>query len=89
MPERVLPRVGKAAADEIERLREELGAQLETAMASEAYCHRDGDYAGWWDTQALRSVMEIGDKLVELGLWERHPTAGHGRRQFYRPRPDR
>jgi hypothetical protein len=27
---------------------------------------------------------EIGDRLVELGRWERHPD-GHVRRQFYRP----
>lgn len=39
---------------------------------------------GWWDTLAMSSAMEAGDRLVELGLWERKP-GGHGRRQFYRP----
>ena len=39
---------------------------------------------GWWDSQARGDVCDLGDRLVELGLWERHPD-GYGRAQFYRP----
>jgi len=44
-----------------------------------------GDLAGWWDTCALSTARDLGNRLVQLGTWERHPD-GSGRRQFYRPR---
>jgi len=50
------------------------------------FCCRidDGELAGWYDSNALSVTCDVGDKLVELGLWERHPD-GYGRRWFYRP----
>ena len=72
------------AVREIERLREELAELIDDAFrrfASEQY---GGDRHGWWDTCGLTLAMMYGDRLVELGLWEKHPT-GHGRRWWYRP----
>lgn len=48
------------------------------------YVPQSEKYGGWYDTQALKYVMEAGDRLVELGVWEKHPE-GTGRRWFYRP----
>lgn len=45
-----------------------------------------GTWDGWWDSMGLSHVCDAGDRLVELGRWERHPD-GVGRRQFYRPLP--
>lgn len=69
---------------ECAKLRAELIEWLGEAMRSEAYCEPDGPYRGWWDTMAKSYVMDIGDRLVELGAWDRHPD-GYGRRWFYRP----
>ncbi len=64
--------------------RAELADVLDGAVRQCGYLVKDGDMAGWWDSQALSFVVECGDRLVELGLWERHPH-GCGRRWFYRP----
>ena len=56
----------------------------EAFRAAGAYYVESGDKAGWWDSGAHGTVRDFGDRLVELGLWERHPD-GYGRRWFYRP----
>lgn len=43
--------------------------------------HMDED--GWIDTMCLSHVIEAGDALVKLGLYDIRPH-GYGRRQFYR-----
>lgn len=40
-----------------------------------------GDYVGWWDTRHRPSARAAGERLVELGAWERHPQG-----QWYRPK---
>ena len=68
----------------------ELVEFLDGAMRQEAFhiTHSDSgariDVKGWWDSMANSNVCNMGDRLVELGLWERHPD-GYGRRWFYRP----
>lgn len=39
--------------------------------------------SGWRDSMSNSDVLYAGNRLVELGLWERRPD-GVGRRQFYR-----
>lgn len=66
---------------EIERLKVELVDSLEDHFTSATEeCEIDG--GRWRDSMSRWSY--IGDQLVELAGWERHPTAGHGGRQFYR-----
>ena len=60
-----------------------------TDLVEDAFCQiawkiNEGTRAGWWDTCALSTARDLGDRLVYLGTWERHPE-GHGRRWFYRP----
>ena len=40
---------------------------------------------GWFDSCGRSTACDYGDKLVELGLWEKRPC-GVGRRQWYRPK---
>lgn len=74
-----------AAREEIGSLKAELAGWLDIAFRLRAYEVRRGARAGWWDTQALSQVKLLGDRLVELGKWERHPS-GRGRRWWYRPK---
>jgi len=69
---------------EIERLRVELADLLDEAFRQVAFHEKSGSREGWWDTMALTHAMDCGDRLVESGLWERHPD-GYGRRWWYRP----
>jgi len=68
----------------VKRLQDELAELLDTAFRNSACYIKDGHWAGWWDTEAMTDNVVLGDRLVELGLWERHPD-GVGRRWFYRP----
>lgn len=70
--------------NEVGQLRRELAELLEEAFREIATEIPDGPMAGWWDSNARSTACAYGDRLVELGLWERHPD-GYGRRQFYRP----
>jgi hypothetical protein len=70
-----------AAADRIEALEAEIAERCEDVMDAGAAS------GGWVDTMALSHIRNAGERLVELGLWERRP-GGFGRRQFYRPIPD-
>ena len=74
----------------------QLKAELETAKAKIVeLCesivrnsgHREvlGFRKDWYDSMALRDIVDAGEHLVGLGLWERHPD-GVGRRQWYRPK---
>lgn len=70
---------------EIQELRDELLEYVEDAFQQLAYRCREGEpKCGWWDSTALSTACDLGNKLVELGEWERHPD-GYGRRWFYRP----
>jgi hypothetical protein len=40
---------------------------------------------GWWCSNGRSTATYYGDKLVELGVYERHHD-GLGRVQWYRPR---
>lgn len=67
------------ALDEIERLRDLVREYAEDVLLE---CgHRQED--GWIDSCARNTAVEAGDRLVDMGLYERHPD-GHGRRQWYR-----
>ena len=73
-------------AKRIAELEAELVDYLDEAMRLSAHCvTTTGDpWRGWWDSMALSAVCSLGDRLVDLGAWERHPR-GAGRRWFYRP----
>jgi len=75
------------AEAELARVLQEFGEFADEAMRNEASFIEDddGDKAGWWDSCSMSGVRDLGDKLVELGLWERHAD-GYGRRWFYRPK---
>lgn len=64
-----------------------IAATLEGCMRSLASRVESGPRVGWYDTCALSVCRDLGDLLVELGRWERHPK-GVGRRWFYRPLPE-
>ena len=72
-----------AAEAEIERLREEAVELHETILLAEGFMVRDGEMAGWIDSCCMTDVVISGDRLVELGIYERHPNRA-GRRSFYR-----
>lgn len=70
---------------EIVRLREEIAELTDEAFREIAHlCTGRDPRAGWWDSCARSTARNLGDRLVELGKWERHPD-GWGRRWFYRP----
>lgn len=72
------------AAAEIERLREELVEHLETILHNEGRLRQESENLPlWWDTCASSDAACAGERLTELGFYERHPD-GYGRRQFYR-----
>jgi hypothetical protein len=60
-------------------------------LIADAFCQtahfiRDegSEFNGWYDTGCISTARDLGDCLVEAGLFERHPE-GLGRRWFYRP----
>ena len=69
---------------EVTALKSELAEICEEVVVTMGDRWVNGEYAGWWDTMALGLVHQCGDRLVELGKWERHPE-GVGRRWWYRP----
>ena len=68
---------------EVALLKDELAESLVATLRSSWCSISTGTMAGWVDSCAMATAMEAGDRLVELGLWERHPN-GYGRRWFYR-----
>lgn len=79
------PVLGMHRADvmrtEIERLRAELAEHLETMLECETAEQTDGPLEGWLDLMGEEAAMEAGDRLVELGFYERQSFTG---RAFYR-----
>lgn len=77
---------------ELVKLRAELVEVAEDDFCAMA-CKHDvpsGDpLSGWWDTMSLSHVQDLGELLVREGVFERHPTKGSGRRQFYRRKENR
>jgi hypothetical protein len=73
---------------EVQYLREELTEMYVDILVNVGSLIHDPDHEanGWYCSNAMRDPIYAGDKLVELGLWEKHPTAGHGRVQYYRPK---
>ncbi len=65
-------------------LRDELTECYAETISNEGYLVDSGCMKGWYDSMAKGNVKYAGDRLVDLGLWERHPD-GTGRRWFYRP----
>lgn len=70
--------------------RDEKSERLKTArdLIEAAFMHGCcevpiGPFAGWYDSAASSTYLELGDWLVDVGAWERH-AEGRGRRQFYR-----
>lgn len=72
-----------AAEAEIERLREEAVELHETILLAEGFMVRNGEMSGWIDSCCMTDAVLSGDRLVELGIYERHPNRA-GRRSFYR-----
>jgi hypothetical protein len=68
-------------ARRIRELERELAEYLDPAFRQIASRQPDG----WWDTMALSTAFHLGERLVEMGLWERMAGGGISRRQFYRP----
>jgi len=69
---------------EVERLRAELKEYLEMAFCSMAKLCKGGEHKDWWSTRGLGDVRRMGDRLVDMGIFERHPD-GQLRCQWYRP----
>jgi len=75
----------RAKAAEADELRKEVVELLNGIVLQHGGLVADGsEFDGWHDAMALGGVNYAGSRLVELGLWEKHP-GGKGRRQFYRP----
>lgn len=72
-----------AAEAEIERMKEEAVELHETILLAEGFHIRDGEMVGWIDSCCMADAVISGDRLVELGIYERHPNRA-GRRSFYR-----
>jgi len=85
-PERVLRFVNADVAEaEVARLKSELVELLEECI-NEIGCRGKDDRVGWTFSMGRRTVCDAGDRLVEMGLWERHPR-GVGKTQWYRRKP--
>lgn len=69
---------------EVQFLQAEVIEMLEEAFRLIAHKETEGSREGWYDSMAHTEAKLCGDRLVELGLWERHPE-GYGRRWWYRP----
>jgi hypothetical protein len=76
----------KLLRDQLMPLRAEYIEVLEDVLVGQGHTVTEpGDpMHGWIDTMALSPVRDAGDKLVELGIYERASGEGHGRRQFYK-----
>lgn len=72
-----------AAEAEIGRLKEESVELHEMILLAEGFHIRDGEMAGWIDSCCMTDAVLSGERLVELGIYERHPNRA-GRRSFYR-----
>lgn len=70
---------------EVTRLQVEGIELIEEAFQLIACKDTAGPREGWYDSMARRDAVDYGNRLVELGLWERHPD-GYGRRWWYRPK---
>lgn len=68
--------------DRVERLQAELAVHLAAEFRRFA-CNIGASRGGWSDTMGVRAAQNIGDRLVEFGLWERKPDE-RGPRQYYR-----
>ncbi len=68
-----------ALADEIQRLRTELAEYM--VIEFEANSVRVPTFGKAWRIADDEDTQKVGDRLVELGLWERHPA----REDHYRP----
>lgn len=44
--------------------------------------------SGWYDSCGSDQIQRIGERLVELGAWEKDIERGIGRRQWYRPKKE-
>ncbi len=64
-------------------LRAELIGVLTEVVELGGYQHIGGEYDGWWSCRCRPRVKAAGERLVELGAWERHPQ-GH----WYRPKQE-
>lgn len=69
---------------ELELSKWEVVSALEDALCRAGYRIHSGEFTGWYDSCAVSSAVAAGDRLVDLGVWEKL-SDGHGRRQFYRP----
>lgn len=61
-----------------------LKIQLIEALEAIVYACGSAADDGWYDSMCLSHVVDAGDRLVVLGVWERR-VGGCRRRQFYRP----
>jgi hypothetical protein len=75
----------RVVALEAEVLEAKIEAFTETSIQISTPNTRDDDLSGWYDSAASSGCVKLGEWLVEHAGWERHPTKGYGRRQFYRP----
>jgi len=80
----ILSRDGATLHTERDALKAELAEALADIVCSDGSYEKDGPKKGYYDSMALSHVCAAGDRLVELGLWKRHP-GGYGRRWWYRP----
>ena len=86
---------GRTLGDEAAKNAEALTAllarvdELEVEYAEllvDAFLEIASEKDGWYCSDARTTAMHYGNELVELGLWEKDATRGHGRRQWYRPK---
>ena len=72
-------------SEEAARLREDLREYVLDAFVQLAHLEVDG----WYSTQCLSTVKELGEKLVEMGGWRRQQGVlgdnPASRMQWYRP----
>lgn len=65
---------------EVRSMKEELIDMYSDSLANIGSVLEDG----WIDSCCMSSAVYAGNKLVELGVYERDEKRGGGRRQFYR-----
>ncbi len=72
---------GQELICEVERQRDEIIGMKEELFIKASILEDDD---GWRYTGALTEAMILGDELVALGVYEKDPTRGVGRRGWYR-----
>ena len=62
-------------AAEVKGLKEELAEAYADILCGRGILEKHGRFAGWWFSAALSDTTRAGNRLCEMGLYEKHPES--------------